>query len=248
VIEPIVQVIGARRNAVVLPNDDHTMPELDQGNLFALTRYSGEDAPDNGSRVNAGLRWSRYDPSGWQSEALVGRIWRDAPLRGFNAAHNQPLGLERSHWLIAGRLAHAEGMSLDLRMLLDPNSELSRAETNLGWSSDRTAITTRYLYLPASTYEDRATTLSEWRFDYEREFRNGWSGRFGWEYDVEQSQFATARAGLGFRNECLSFDISMSRHFVTATNPTASTRYNMRIELLGIGGRAPSGGGRTCGT
>ncbi|GAB4265844.1 MAG: LPS assembly protein LptD [Pararhodobacter sp.] len=248
VIEPIVQVIGARRNAVSLPNDDHTMPELDQGNLFALSRHSGEDAPDNGNRVNAGLRWSRFDASGWQTEALVGRIWRRGTLAGFNPAHNQPLGQDRSHWLLAGRIAHADGMSFDLRMLLDPNNDLSRAETNLSWASDRTALTTRYLFLPASPFEDRAITLSEWSVDLERRFRNGWSGSVGWEYDVEQSQFATARAGLAFRNECLAFDLSMRRQFVTATNPTASTRYDMRIELLGIGGRAPSGGGRTCGT
>lgn len=248
VIEPVLQVIEARHNTVVLPNDDHTMPELDSGNLFALSRYIGQDVPDNGSRLNAGLRWTRHDPSGWSSEILAGRIWRDAPLAGYDPAHNQPLGDDRSHWLLAGRLSHGEALSFDMRLLLDPASDLSRAETNLAWVGERTQINTRYLYLPATAFEDRADTLSEWTFDIRRDLRrDGWSGRVGWEYDVSLAQFATARAGLDYRNECLSMDLSMTRHFVTATNPTASTRYNLRIELLGIGGRAPNTARQTCG-
>jgi len=247
VIEPVVQVIGSQRNAAPLPNDDHTMPELDSGNLFALTRYSGEDAPDNGTRLNAGIRWTRSDASGWSTELLAGRIWREAALAGFNPAHDQPLGGVESHWLLAGRVSHGDGLSFDMRLLIDPANDLSRAETNLSWAGDRTEITTRYLFLPATAFEDRATTLSEWSLDLGRDFRNGWRGVMGWDYDVELSQFAAARAGIEFRNECLALDLSVTQRFVTATNPTSSTRYNIRFELLGIGGRAPSTLRRTCG-
>lgn len=247
VVEPIVQLVQSRVRGDTMPNEDHTMPELDGGNLFAFTRYSGESAPDDGSRVNAGLQWTRYDPSGWSAQALVGRIWREGVLAGFNPADGQPLGGRDSHWLLAGRVANDAGYSLSLRLLLDDNSELSRAETNLGWTRGNTTLATRYLYMPATAAEDRATTLSEWAFDISRSLSNGWYTRLGWDYDVEQDLFAAARAGVAYRNECLSFDLSFSRHFVTSTNPTASTRFNLRMELLGIGGRAPSSTGQTCG-
>lgn len=248
VVEPVVQLIGARRRGAPLPNDDHTMPELDAGNLFALTRYSGQDAPDDGTRVNAGLHWTRYADSGWTAEALVGRIWRDRPLAGFPAGHVQPLGRDRSDWLLAGRLSLPDGLSWTARVLVDPASTLSRAETNLAWTGGRTEVATRYLYLPASSFEDRTVDLSEWSVDVTRHFTSGWATTVGWDYDVGQSLFATARTGLAYVNECLSFDMTLARHFVTATNPSASTRFDMRIELLGIGGRAPSTGGRTCRT
>lgn len=246
VIEPVVQVIASRRDTPALPNDDHTMPELDAGNLFALSRYSGEDAQDDGARLNAGLRWSRFDAEGWSSEALIGRIWRHEVLSGFDLGHVQPLGRDTSHWLLAGRVGHVSGYSASLRLLLDPDRDLSRAETNLAWNGRATGFTTRYLYLPANTFEDRPVTLSEWSVDVTRRFANGWSGTMGWEFDVAQNQFAAARTGLEFRNECLAVDLSMTRHFVTATNPTASTRFTMQVELLGIGGRAPTASGRTC--
>lgn len=246
VIEPVVQMIGSRVSGAPLPNDDHTMPELDAGSLFALTRYSGTDAPDDGSRVNAGLRWTRHDPAGWSSEALVGRIWRDAPIDGFDPLHRQPLGQTRSDWLLAGRLDLGQGTAMALRVLIDDAARLSRAESNLHWSGRSVDVTSRYLFAPASTFEDRTTELSEWSLDLARRTSGGWTARLGWDYDVAQNLFASARTGLEFRNECLSFDLTLARHFVTATNPSASTRLNMRLELLGIGGRAPVVNGRTC--
>ncbi|WP_334193617.1 LPS-assembly protein LptD [Pararhodobacter sp.] len=249
VVEPVVQVISAQRRGGALPNDDHTMPELDAGNLFALTRYVGEDAPDDGSRVNAGLRWARHDPSGWTSETLVGRIWRRVPLGGFDPLHEQPLGDSSSDWLLAGRLSNSDGLSLTARLLLDPeDTALRRAETNLAWHWDRTRLSTTYLFLPASTFEDRAVDLAEWSVDLTRQFESGWATTLGWDYDFGQNIFAAARTGFTFSNECLSLDMTLARHFVTATNPSASTRFDLRIELLGIGGRAPSTGGRTCRT
>ena len=246
VIEPVVQMIGSRVRGAPLPNDDHTMPELDAGSLFALTRYSGADAPDDGRRVNAGLRWTRHDASGWSSEALVGRIWRDAPIDGFDPLHRQPLGQTRSDWLLAGRLDLGQGTAMALRVLIDDAARLSRAESNLHWSGRSVDVTSRYLFAPASTFEDRTTELSEWSLDLARRTSGGWTARLGWDYDVAQNLFASARTGLEFRNECLSFDLTLARHFVTATNPSASTRLNMRLELLGIGGRAPVVNGRSC--
>ena len=245
-IEPVVQVIGSRLSGGALPNDDHTMPELDGGNLFALSRYSGEDAPDDNSRLNAGLRWTRHDPQGWTGEALVGRIWRRTPLAGFNPAHVQPLGFSASNWLLAGRVSNADGYAMSLRLLMDANARLTRTETNLAWEGTRTSLSTTYLYLPASAFESRTTDLSEWSIDLARRFGNGWATTVGWNYDVGQSLFATARAGMTYRTECLSMDMSLVRNFVTSTNPTASTSFDLRIELLGIGGRAPGDSGRTC--
>ncbi|MCW1933553.1 LPS-assembly protein LptD [Pararhodobacter zhoushanensis] len=246
VIEPVMQVIDSRRNGVTLPNDDNTMPELDAGNLFALTRSSAEGAPDDGARINAGLRWARQDASSWSTEALVGRIWRRDTLAGFDPAHVQPLGGARSDWLLAGRLSHSDGYALTLRMLLDDDANVTRAETNFAWAGDRTEVSTSYLYLPASSFEARTVTLSEWSLDVKHELNNGWRTTVGWDYDVAQSIFAAARTGLAYSNECLAVNLTLARHFVTATNPSASTRFNMRVELLGIGGRAPNSSGRTC--
>ena len=197
--------------------------------------------------MNAGLRWSRVTPDGTSAEAVIGRIWRDQPLGGFNAAHVQPLGRTESHWLLAGRFARGDALSYDARILIDPaTATLSRAETNLIWRTAGTDLTTRYLYMPASAFEDRAVTLSEWSVDIARRRATGWGSSIGWDYDVATRNFATARAGLMYRNDCLAFDMSVQRRFVSATNPRASTSFDLRLELLGIGGGAVTPSSRSC--
>jgi LPS-assembly protein len=248
VIEPVAQIVASHRRDVALPNDDNRMPELDPGNLFALARYAGYDAPDDGSRANLGLRWSRHDPAGWSVETLVGRIWRREPLTGFPSGARQPLGEARSDWLVASRLALPRGLSFGLQALVDSGGSLDRGEARLAWSNQRTELSTALLRLPASDFEDRALDLRDWSFDIGHRFGSGWAGRMGWSYDFQQARFGVARAGVEFRNECLLVDLSLSRRFATSTNVAPSTRFDLRIELLGIGAGSAAGSGRSCQT
>lgn len=248
VIEPVAQLVASHRRDVRLPNDDHRMPELDAGNLFALARYAGHDAPDDGSRANLGLRWSRHDPAGWSVETLVGRIWRREPPSGFPPDARQPLGMHHSPWLLAARLALPQGVALGLRALVDPEDGMDRGEARFTWSGARTEIATALLHLPASALEDRKDDLRDWTVDVGHRFDRGWGGRLGWSYDFQRARIGTARAGLEFRNECLLVDLSLSRRFATSSNVAPSTRLDLRIELLGIGGARPAGPARACPT
>ncbi len=246
VIEPIAQVIASHRNRVDLPNEDHVMPELDPGNLFSMTRYSGHDAPDNGSRANLGLRWARLDSEGLSAEALVGRIWRREGYDGFDPVNPQPLGQRRSNWLLAGRLWGPRGLSVGLRLLLDDARSPSRGEASLNWNGRATGLSTVYVYLPANTFEGRNENRAEWYMNVSHQFTNGVSARFGWEYDATQREFRTARTGLGYRGDCVSVDLSLSHRFATSTNVTRSTSFGLQVELLGIGGARATPMGRSC--
>lgn len=246
VIEPIAQVIASHRNRVDLPNEDHIMPELDPGNLFAMARYSGHDAPDDGTRANLGLRWARLDSEGLSVEALVGRIWRREGYDGFDPVNPQPLGQQRSNWLLAGRLWGPGGLSVGLRLLMDDARSPSRGEASLNWSGRATGLSTVYVYLPANTFEGRNENRAEWYLNVSHQFANGVSARFGWEYDASQREFRTARTGVGYRADCVSVDLSLSHRFATSTNVTASTSFGLQVQLLGIGGARATPLGRSC--
>ncbi|MFN3952989.1 MAG: LPS-assembly protein LptD [Pararhodobacter sp.] len=248
VIEPIAQIIASRGNHPLLPNDDNLLPELDPGNLFALPRYSGHDARDDGPRANLGLRWSRHDPTGWTVETLVGRILRRGGYPAFDPLNPQPLGQTRSHWLLAGQISSAQGAAFGLRLLLDDNRRLSRGETSLRWVAGATGLATSYVYLPANTFEGRPANRAEWHFDLSHRFDSGWAGRFGWEYDAALGELRTARTGLEFRNECIQVDVSLSHRFATSTNVRRSTSFGLQIDLLGIGGGRATPTGRSCRT
>lgn len=247
IVEPVVQLIGARRSLADLPNEDHLMPELDGGNLFAPLRYAGLDVPDDGSRANLGLRWQRHVPGGWSVETLVGRIIRSEPLTGFAAGHRQPLGTQRSDWLLAGRLETPQGVALGLRMLMNDNRDLSRGEASITWAQPQgSSLVARYLYVAPNVAESRTDALNEWTLDVAHRFPSGWVGRVGWDFDIGTGEWANARTGVEFRNECLSVDLSLSRRFASSTNLTASTRVGLRVELLGLSGRSSGPSGRSC--
>ena len=60
IIEPIGQII-ARQDAVTqrrLPDEDARSLVFDDTNLFEVSRFSGYDRTEMGTRVNAGVRWS----------------------------------------------------------------------------------------------------------------------------------------------------------------------------------------------
>ena len=246
-LEPVVQMIAARQRGGPFANDDHLMPELDAGNLFAPIRYAGLDAPDDGSRINAGLRWSRHDPAGWTVETLAGRIWRRGPGPGFAPGHIEPLGAGRSDWLLAGRLARADGAAVALRLLIDDAATVSRGEFSLAYAPARgTGVQSRHLYVPANPAESRTSPLNEWSLDITHRFESGWRGTLGWDYDLGTGEWGAARTGLAFRNECLEVDVSLSRRFATSTNLTPSTRFGLRFQLLGLTGRSLGPAGRSC--
>lgn len=248
-IEPVARLTLARQSQAVLPNEDHLLPELDAGNLFAPIRHSGLDAPDDGSRLDAGLRWMRHDPSGWSAEGVVGRVFRRMPLTGFDAGHRQPLGARRSDWLLAGRLRSEQGLAVGLRLLIDDNRTLSRGEATASLQRERgTSLSTRLLHVAANPAEARPQPLNEWSVDLGHTMVSGWRGTLGWDYDFGARELSAARSGLVFRNDCMAVDVSLSRRFVTSTNLTPSTRFGLRFELLGLSGGTLGPSGRACRT
>jgi LPS-assembly protein len=148
---------------------------------------------------------------------------------------------------VAGRLESPQGVALGLRVLMDQDRDLSRGEASVTWApASGSSLVTRYLYVTANAAEARPAPLNEWSLDLAHRFQSGWVGRVGWDYDIGTGEWANARTGLEFRNECLAVDVSLSRRFASSTNLTASTRFGLRVELLGLSGRSTGPSGRSC--
>ena len=237
-IEPLLQLgwVGGTRTGN--PNDESTRVEFDEANLLSLSRFPAPDRREHGATLAAGLRWMHRAPQGWTAALTMGRVWREEADADFTRSSG--LVGEASDWLLAGRFAHENGITLTARGLLDGQARLSKAEARAGWSTSRMDLGASYLLLVVDTAEDRARAQSEWTFDGTYRINRNWATSTEWRYDLADDRLDRAGLGLQYRNECVEVGFSASRRFASSTNLEPSTDFDLTVALRGfsVGGGA----------
>lgn len=232
VIEPVVQLAWSDVQGAAPPNEDSTATEFDQANLFALSRFAGEDVVETGLRGAAGLTWSRIGAAGWDSTVTVGRVFRDAP----DLAFTQTSGLSdtQSDWLIAGQLRLPDGVALDSRLILNNSFAITKSETRASWEGEKLDLAASYIFLPADLAESRPNSVSEWTIDADYVFDSMWSLGVDARYDVVTDAPTQAGLEIGWQNECVNVEFSVSRRFTSSTTLTPSTDFGLTVGLNGF--------------
>lgn len=235
VLEPVLRLDASDTGGGRVPVEDSRVVEFDEANLFSPTRYPGVDGAENGLRVAAGVAWRREDPQGWQADLAFGRV---ANLTGdLGYAEGSGLAGDRSEWLIAGRLAFGDRLSLLTRSLFDASARFTLSETRVDWQEDRFGIGTSYLFAEPEPAEDRTSRLAEWSFEGRYEINGQWTALADWRYDFTANRAARAGLGLGFHTECFDLSLSLSRRYATSTSVDPTTDFGFRVSLTGVGGR-----------
>ncbi|MCF2872642.1 LPS assembly protein LptD [Octadecabacter sp. G9-8] len=231
-IEPVVQLAWSAVDGDAVENEDSSAIEFDQANLLSISRFSGEDAVEEGLRAAVGLTWTRMGQSGWDSTMTVGRVFRDEEDTNFSTSSG--LGSTASDWLIGGQLRTPNGLYLDSRLIVSSGFDITKTETRAGWSGDNLDLTASYIYLPADLDEDRADDVGELAFDTTYRFDSIWSVGVDARYDVLADEPTSAGLDIGWQNECVAVDFSVSRTFSSSTTVTASTDFGLSVSLNGF--------------
>ncbi len=244
IIEPVVQLLYSSSNAESLPNEDSVLVEFDEGNLFALDRFPGSDAVERGPRANVGVSWTRHDPRGWSIGVTVGRVFREADLGQFGPGSG--LAGDSSDWLAATTFTLSDSVALTGRMVLDDDLSVTKAEARLALSGPKTALATSMIWAVADPLENRLEPTEEITFDASRKLTANWTAKASGRYDFVSDQGTLAGMGLEFLNECVRFDVSLSRRFTSSTSVTPSTDFGLSLDLVGFGGGGSGGPTRSC--
>ncbi|MEM9970455.1 MAG: LPS assembly protein LptD [Pseudomonadota bacterium] len=233
VVEPIIRFDISNQSNDDVPAEDSRIVEFDEANLFSFTRYPGLDASENGLRLSAGLSWRRSLPTGWQIDATFGRVSRLDGSLGYSAGS----GLEgdQSQWLASARLAFENEMWLTTRSLFDDAIDFTLSETRIDWQRETWRFGSGYLFAQPEPAEGRTDELSELSFDGRVLFADNWTASSNVRYDFRAGRAARAGLGLGYANECLRLDLSVSRRFASSTSVTPITDFGFRVSLLGVG-------------
>ena len=244
VIEPVVQLVLAPPARSDIPNEDSTLVEFDEGNLFSLNRFPGSDAVEAGAHANIGVSYLRTDPAGWNLGIIAGQVIR----AGTNTQFGDASGLSglRSDWLLAWQLSSQSGLALTNRVLIDPSQALSKAELRLDLNRPGYGLGLGYEFIEADALEDRPDATSELVADARYDFSRAWSATLNSRYDFIAARAAQAGLGLSFRNECVDFNLSLSRRYTTSTSVKPATDFSLSVDLLGFGGGTEPGPSRVC--
>lgn len=244
VIEPVVQLLFSSSNAETLPNEDSALVEFDEGNLFALDRFPGSDAVERGPRANLGVSWTRFDPQGWSMGVTLGRVFRDADLGQFGPGSG--LGGQQSDWLAAANFTLADGLAITGRLVMDDELSLTKGEARVTLNGPKTAIASSMIWAVADPLENRPEPTRELSVDARRKLSPNWTATFSGRYDFEADQGTVAGLGLVFLNECVRFDVSLSRRFTSSTSVNPTTDFGLSLDLVGFGSGVTGGPARTC--
>ena len=243
-LEPVVQLVWSRADSANIANEDSLAVDFDEGNLFALNRFPGADAVEDGLRANVGLSWTRRHPGGWNVNGVLGRVFRAENTGQF--APGTGLDGYDSDWLAALQLDTGRGLTLGNRMLFDDQFNFARNELHLGWSGERLDFTSTFIWQAENPVESRFDNAAELQFDGAYVLADGWTGRLDWRYDIEQNRAAQTGLGLEFRNECVVVDLSLSRRFTSSASVRPSTDFGLTVTLAGFGNSTADPVSRNC--
>ncbi len=232
ILEPIAQVGWTHVSDSTVPNDESGFVEFDQGNLLSLSRFPAPDRREDGTTAVLGLNWARFDPRGWEAYATLGQVYRHHADPGFSKTSG--LGGTTSDLLVAGQVRMQRGLSLIARGLLNDQFNFSKAELRGTWSSERTDISGSYLWLGRDPAENRNLAVSEVWLDGSYEVTPNWTALANIRYDIEDSRAINAGVGAVYRNECVTFNISINRRYTSSTSVEPSTDFGFTIALNGF--------------
>jgi len=162
----------------------------------------------------------------------VGRVLRVTPDLNFSLSSG--LRETASNWLIAGQLRAPSGFAFDSRLLLNHSFSITKSEARMRWNSNKLDLAASYIYLPADTFETRPLNVSEWTIDTTYHFDQIWSMGMDARYDVKANAPTSTGIQVGWQNECVTVDFSVSRRFTSSTTLNPSTDFGVSVGLNGF--------------
>lgn len=239
VIEPVAQLAWSATSGNDVPNEDSVLVEFDDGNLFSLSRFPGQNAVETGARANLGVSYTAVAPSGLGLGVVLGRVLRSDDDTDFTDGSG--LAGRRSDWLAATRLNFGESLQVTARAIFDDDLGARKNETRLGYSGERLSVEAGYVWLDAAPAENRPRDTHELAFDGTWRVARHWIASADARYDFNQDRAARAGLGIEYRTECISVDLGVSRRFTGSRTVEPSTVFGFSVSLAGFGsGRSDS--------
>jgi LPS-assembly protein len=231
-IEPTILAVARPNgsNPLEITNEDSSVVELTDTNIFAIERFPGLDRIDSGSRFAYGIRSQYLSNDGESWEFLLGQSFNSDDDTPFPNSNKQ--GESFSDYI--GRLAYrSEHINASYRFSLNKEDlNPNRSEFYTGLNYEGFSLQTSYLKLADNTFLGASEQIfMQFGFPIYEDL----SGVVGLNRNLELNQNTSQNAGLYYQNECFTLSFNMLRNFTRDRDLEPSTDFTLRIGFKNLG-------------
>ncbi len=234
-LEPIINVITSPNggNPAKIPNEDSQEFEFDDTNLFDVNRFGGIDRVEGGTRVNYGLKWGLYGPTGLGLSLLVGQTYRFHTDDTFSEGS----GLEDdlSDIVATARINPSSYLDLAYRTQIAKDGFSARrhqVQASAGVPLLRGSL--GYIFFEEPV-DSEFTGREELSFSASSQVSRDWRINVSAVRDLAANEMRSIVSDLIFENECLIVTTRLSRTFYEDRDlqPTDAFTINLLLKTLG---------------
>lgn len=246
VVTPRVQLVASRASAnTAIPNEDSRAIDLEEANLFSLNRFPGYDRWEGGVRVTYGVDWV------WRRPDLVVTAQVGQSFRFTAEANLYPAGtgLRDRFSDIVGRYSvrYRDWVELTQRLRLDKdNLKVRRNEIDLTLGGRTSFVTLGYLKFDRNIALEDLRDHEEARVSARLAFARHWSVFGSTVIDLTSRlddpltindgyQPIRHRVGVGYLDDCIDFNVSWRRDYVSNINIRKGNTFLFSISLKNLG-------------
>jgi LPS-assembly protein len=249
VIEPIGQIIA--RQATIeqdnLPNEDAQSLVFDDTNLFEVTKFSGYDRIEVGTRANVGLQYTFQSNDGGYARVLAGESFHlagDNPYRdpGVDAFGNPVFtpfsGLQnnRSDYVLGAYLAPWSFIQLISQSRFDQNTlDIRRQDAGGQVHIGPFAMNAVYAYLNTDPTNGILTAQEDVYSSLNIRLTDRWSLGAAIRYDIDDDQLASDMFQVRYGDECFVLTATYTDNYYVNPDIVDGQTLMLRFELKHLG-------------
>jgi LPS-assembly protein len=249
VIEPIGQIIA--RQAYIeqdnLPNEDAQSLVFDDTNLFELTKFSGYDRIETGTRANVGLQYTFQGNDGGYARILAGESFHLAGLNPYtdpgvdsqgNPTFTPFSGLQndRSDYVLGAYVAPWSFMQLISQSRFDQDSlDIRRQDAGGQVTIGPFAMNAIYAYLNTDPTNGILSAQEDVYGSFSLRLTDRWSVGAAMRYDIDDDQIASDMFQVKYADECFVLTATYTDNYYYNQDIVDGQTLMLRFELKHLG-------------
>lgn len=249
IIEPIGQIITRQASVTQreLPDEDARSLVFDDTNLFEVTKFSGYDRTEMGTRANVGMQYTFQSNNGGYARFLAGQSFH---LAGDNVykgpgldtegdpIYNPASGLEndRSDYVLGAYIAPTDWFRLIAQTRFDED-DLSVKREDLGAQVyyGPLAVSASYAYTAADPFINGSEEQQDILASAMLRLTDNWSIGAGMRYDITDSELRQDSLQLKYADECFVLTATYQELYYQSATIDDDRTLMLRFELKHLG-------------